>query len=261
MSTERADAVRTWQDAGIVVDAWLLLDKRDGYFATYDNTEAVRARVDAFLEWNAPLGIASLGFDFEPALHELDGLFATPFPTLGKWLLRSRNRERRSAALTFYGTLIATLRARGLHVESYQFPLLLEDRRAGGTFFQRLVGALDVPVDREVAMAYSSLLGPFGHGLVEQTAHFSKAIAVGSTGGGVDPLPALSWDELVSDLRVAAHLCRDISIFSLEGCVTHRYLDPLCDLDWGVSANVDTTQRIGASTVRLINAAVARLLG
>ena len=261
LSDERAAAVRRLVDEGIPVGAWLLLPREQGYFATYDNAHAVEARVEAVLRWTQRHGLTltSLGFDFEPDLAELDALFHHPARALAGWARRSRNRPRRERALESYRALISRLQAAGWSIETYQFPLLLEDRAAKSHFLQRFCSSLDVRVEREVLMTYSSLLGPLGPGLVEGWTRGAGAVAVGSTGGGIDPLPKLSFDELSRDLRLAARVCRDVSIFSLEGCVMHGHLPRLLNFDWSAPVSVPLGQRVGAASIRSSARALARL--
>jgi len=261
LSDERAAAVQRLTSEGIPVGAWLLLPREQGYFATHDNALAVEARVDDVLRWTERhhLSVNSLGFDFEPDLRELDALFHHPVKALAGWARRSTNRPRRQRALESYRALITRLRSAGWSVETYQFPLLLENRAADSHFFQRFSSSLDVPVEREVVMAYSSLLGPLGPGLVEGWTRAVSAVAVGSTGGGVDPLPKLSFEELSRDLRLAARVCRDVSIFSLEGCVMHGHLPRLVDFDWTAPVSVPLGQRVGAASLRKSARALARL--
>jgi hypothetical protein len=262
LSDERAEAVKELTAEGIPVGAWLLLEREHGYFATLDNVEAVEVRVAAFRAWvkQHGLGFTALGFDFEPDLRDLDQLFHRPFRTLGAWARRSFDRSRREKALGRYSALLRGLSAEGWKLESYQFPLLLDDRVSKSEFFQRLVGALDVPVEREVVMAYASLLGPLGPGLVDEWTRGAKAIAVGSTGGGIDPLPKLSFDELARDLRLAARSCDDVSIFSLAGCLEHGYLPRLVDFDWDAPVELPLSQRAGARALRATASVVARVL-
>jgi hypothetical protein len=261
LSDERAAAVQRLCGEGIPVGAWLLLPREQGYFATYDNVEAVEARVEAVLRWTArhALTLTSLGFDFEPDLRELDRLFHHPVRALAGWARRSANRPRRERALEAYRALITRLQSAGWSIETYQFPLLLEDRAAGSHFLQRFSSSLDVRVEREVVMTYSSLLGPLGPGLVEGWTRSGGAVAVGSTGGGVDPLPKLSFDELSRDLRLAARVATDVSIFSLEGCVMHGHLPRLLDFDWTAPVTVPLRQRVGAASLRTSARALARL--
>lgn len=258
LGPERARAMKALVEQGIPVGAWLLLPEHQGYFATYDNVAAVADRLEALRRWVAEhaLRLQSLGLDFEPDLRELRGFFDAPAATLATWLVRSRDLARWRSAKVAYQALIDELRAEGWSIDAYQFPFLLEDRAAQGSFLQRVVGGLDVRVDREVVMAYSSLLGPLGAGLVASWAPKARAVAVGSTGGGIDPLPKLSWEAFERDLLVAARTCPDVHVFSLEGCVEHGYLERLLHLDWTREPTVPVVQRGAATAAR----ALARLL-
>lgn len=62
-------------------------------------------------------------------------------------------------------------------------------------------------------------------------------MGVGSTGGGPDipghpEVPALDWDALARDLRLARRWCDDLLIHSLEGCVRQGFLPRLRSFDW-----------------------------
>ncbi len=86
-------------------------------------------------------------------------------------------------------------------MDTYQLPFIVDERRAGSTLLQRLVGVVDVPADREVLMLYSSFLRPHGAGALCSYGAQARSIALGSTGGGVElpgliEVPPLSWDEL-----------------------------------------------------------------
>lgn len=252
LSVERAAVLRDWHQAGVPVGAWLLLPRQQGYFATPDNVPQVEARVDAFLRWREAhhVPVASLGLDFEPALDELDALLAQPVATVAGWVRRARDEGRFVRARAHYTALVARLRGEGLRVEAYQPPMVLDDRRLGGTALSRITGAMAVSVDREVVMLYSSLYGVAGPGLVALAARECSAIGLGSTGGGVDPLPKLSWAQLERDLLVAAAVCRDLSLFSLEGCVAQGFLPRLVDFDWSRPAPGLLPQRLVASAFR-----------
>jgi len=228
LSGERAGAVKRLEAAQVPVDAWLLLPRGEGYFATLDNAPQVAARYDAFRDWSAAHGLSfgAVGLDFEPDLAELDALLAHPARQLAKWAWRARDRARLARALDAYRALAARIRADGYRLETYQVALLHADRARGGTLFQRLFGAVDLEADREVVMLYSSL---FGAGFLAAWAPSCRAIGLGSTGGGVDPLPKLSFEALARDLALARRYTQDVSIFSLEGCVEAGFLARLAD--------------------------------
>lgn len=234
LSLDRARAVRRLNEAGVPVGAWLLVSRDHGYFATVENAGIVAARAREVRAWAAreQLTFEALGLDFEPDLRELDLLHSRPVSILHGWAKKARNVSAHDAAVASYRDLVRELKAEGTTVESYQLPALVEDRRKGLSVLQRLTGSLDVPVDREVVMLYSSLMGPTGAGLVAHWAPHCTAIGLGSTGGGVDSLPKLTWGELERDLLVATAYAQDLSLFSLEGCLAQDFLPRLVDFDW-----------------------------
>ncbi len=259
VTDERAGLVRRLGDRGVPVGLWVLLPVEHGYFATHHNVEQVSGRCDEVLEWVARHGlqVETLGLDFEPDLRELQSLLERPLITSRRWATRARAASL-GPTKAAYAVLVNTLRSRGVTVESYQFPLLLEDRAASDDWWQRLTGSLDVEVNREVVMLYSSLFGALGPGLVPHFGARARAVGLGSTGGGVDPLPKLDWPTLRRDLLLAARVCDDLSIFSLEGCVEQGFLPRLAELDWDAEVSAPSTLplRMALRTTR----AVSRLI-
>jgi hypothetical protein len=134
--------------------------------------------------------------------------------------------------------LVEQIRSDGYPVESYQFPFIADERLVGSSILQRATGLVDVSVDREVWMLYSSFFRPHGAGIISSYADEAQAVALGSTGGGVDhdltaiPIQPLSWDEFARDLRLAWYYCDDLFIFSLEGCVQQGFLERLRSFEW-----------------------------
>jgi hypothetical protein len=236
------------------VTAWLLVPEADGYFATVENVERVEARYGAFRTWTErhELTWKAVGLDFEPDAKELHALFKTPLAQIGKWLIGKRTRADLKAARERYAALMTRIRRDGFHVETYQVPLLLDDRRSGKARWQTALGLIDLTADREVVMLYSSLMGPLGPGLLQAYLPECRAVGVGSTGGGLDPLPKLSWDELERDLRVVHKTCEDITIFSLEGCVEQGFMDRLVAFDWEKSVSVPMQHRLLGQAARTV---------
>ena len=66
-------------------------------------------------------------------------------PTLLPRLVDSERPQRANAA---YTALIEQIHADGYTVENYQFPLIADERRAGATLLQRLMGLADVRTAR-----------------------------------------------------------------------------------------------------------------
>jgi hypothetical protein len=237
-SDERAGVVRRLNTAGVPVVGIPLLPLAEGYYFTADNTEAAAECYRQWSAWTRQHGLVwdGVGLDIEPdarfylqIMHGAWGLV----PMLAPRLL-DRARPARSRAA--YQELVARIRADGWQVENYQFPLIADERQAGSDLLQRLA-LVDVATDREVWMLYSSFMRALGPGLIWAYGPEAAAIGVGTTGGGPDipgspQMPALSWQELARDLRLARHFCDHILIHSLEGCVWQGFLPRLRSFEW-----------------------------
>lgn len=261
LSDTRAEVVRRLNRAGVPVHGWLLVPREQGYFATHHNAPIVGQAFDAFCAWKErhQLEVSTVGLDFEPDVRELDALMAAPARTLARWFTsRSRGRALDSA-LESYRALVRRMRAQGFTVETYQFPFVVDDRRAGTRFWQRTLGVLDVEADRQVLMLYTSLMGALGPGLLEHYAPGAQAIGVGSTGGGIDPFPKLSTRALERDLRVAARHAPDVYVFSLEGLVQRTATDALISIKWDEPVPESLARRLAAGAAARVLGALARL--
>lgn len=243
LSDERARVVRALNDAEVPVTGWLLLPRDEGYFATHANADRVEAAYERFHAWTRTnaLRFQGVGLDFEPDIRELDQLMERPGRTLAQWLFRRGRGAQVAEAVVRYRALIDQVKADGFSVEAYQFPTIVDDRQRGSRFWQATLGALDVSdqpdsigagPDREVVMLYTSLLGLVGPGLLESYAPHCRSVGIGSTGGGIDPFPKLTWAELERDLVVASRFASEVFIFSLEGCLTQGFLPRLTTVEW-----------------------------
>jgi hypothetical protein len=238
-SEARAAVVRQLNAAAIPVIAIPLMPYEDGYYFTVENAPRARARYDEWKAWTAQHSLAwdSVGLDIEPEARVFEQIMSSPWglaPMLVRRLGQTKQAER---ARTLYSGLIDEMRSDGYRVENYQFPIMADERRAGSTLLQRLLGLADIRTDREVWMLYTSFMRTVGPGMVWTYGREAPAIAVGTTGGGPDipghsQMPVLSWDELARDLRLAVHWCDDIYIHSLEGCVWQGFLPRLRSFDW-----------------------------
>jgi hypothetical protein len=254
LSPRRAETVRRLNQAGIPVTAWLLLPKDQGYWFNLDNAPQAAARYAEFVTWTAEnhLQWAGVGIDIEPDIRELE-LWAKDRRRLIPLLVRRMfDFKRLRTARSNYTRLIADIHTDGYRVESYQFPVIADERLTGSTLLERLAGLVDLPVDREVWMLYSSFLRPSGVGLLCSYGPEADAIGLGSTGGGVDvgimDARPLEWDELARDLRLAWYYNEKIYLFSLEGCIRQGYLPLLKSFQWDVPILMPdaVTQRVRA---------------
>jgi len=262
LSDERAKVVRKLNKAKIPVIAWLLLPKDEGYWFNTGNYIQAAARYENFLEWaqTHKLNWAGVGLDIEPDINDFAqfkdehqvGKLATTL------LHRFRDRQRAEKARRAYQALIDQIRTDGYPVESYQIPVIAEERRAQASVLARTAGLVDVQTDREVLMLYSSFLRPNGDAVLWSYAPESDSVGVGNTGGGVDlegviDIPPLTWDEFSRDLRLCVARQKPIHIFCLEGCVAQGFLPRLLDFDWDKPIDPPA----GTTKVRAVRTAMA----
>jgi hypothetical protein len=238
--------VRRLAEAGVPTVAWLLLPSEEGYWFNLDNAAQATARYTAFLAWTREHGLrwAGVGLDIEPDLRDLTRLLSGQahrlLPSLPGRLL---NGQRVRRAREDYLALVERIRADGHRVDSYQLPFIVDERAAGSTLLQRLTGVVELPVEREVLMLYTSAVRARGAALLWSYAPEARVIALGSTGGGVElpegaELPLLSWEDLSRDLRLARRWTNELYVFSLEGCVRQGFLSRLRELDWEAPVEV-----------------------
>ena len=241
LSDARAKVVRKLNKAGIPVTAWLLLPKAEGYWFNTGNYREATARYTAFIEWTQAhkLVWAGIGLDIEMDINEFTGAMnREKAEKLAAVLFhRYRDRQRAAKAHKAYKALVDQIHADGYLVETYQFPIITEERRAQATVLGRTVGLVDVQSDREVLMLYSSFLRPNGDAVLWSYASEADSVGIGNTGGGVDikgviDIPPLTWDEFSRDLRYCVAKQKPIHIFCLEGCLEQGFLERLPDFDW-----------------------------
>ena len=238
MDPERVEVVQRLNQAGIPVIAWLLLPKEEGYWFNLRNAAQAVRQYGQFKDWTDTNGLqwARIGLDIEPDIHESPDLMNRNWRNWPHYVRRLFARREWKRGVAAYRDLVTQIHADGYLVDSYQMPMIADEREAGSTLIQRLFGLVDVRVDREVWMLYTSFERPQGAGVLASYAPTAQSIGLGSTGGGVDVEfggpPPLSWDELARDLRLAWYWCEDIHIFSLEGCVQQGFLDRLDGFVW-----------------------------
>jgi hypothetical protein len=264
-SEARAGLVKRLNKAGVPVIAWLLLPEEDGYWFNLDNHDKAAARYVDFKAWTTQHDLlwAGVGLDIEMDINDLrialsgevDQAFARRL-----WH-KFRDKPRVARAQRAYQALVDLIRADGYPVESYHLPLISDERRARSTVLQRALGLVDLQVDREVLMLYTSLLTDHGDAFLWSYAPEAGAVGVGITGGGVDLSDALdtaplTWDQFARDLRLCVMQDKPVHIFSLEGCVEQGFLARLNTFDWNQPAPVPA--RLGQ--VRGMRTTLAALL-
>ena len=240
LSDLRASAVRSLNESGVPVVAWLLLPEDQGYWFSSKNAVLARQRWTDVLAWTRTEHLCwdGIGLDAEIDMRDVE-LLAGDWRTRLRFLLsRLRAGAEMKSARSEYAKLVDELHDADYAVEHYLLPVLIDEHLAGSTLLQALTGIVDMPADRHVPMLYTSLFRKIGGpGVLWSYGDDAKSIAVGSTGGGVtvagfDQIRPLDWDAFRRDLLLARRFSDDLFVFSLEGCIEQRFLDRLPEFDW-----------------------------
>lgn len=237
LSAGRAEVVQLLNRHEIPVTAWLLLPQEKGYWFNIDNVSDAAAFYGSFRNWTDAhqLKWDHIGLDIEPDIRFMESLSANPLKSIAAVVRQYRPKAPFRQAVSQYQDLVAAIHSDGYRVETYQFPLIRDERLARSQILGRSLGLVDLAVNREVYMLYSSFYPDWGEGILWSYARHAQAVAVGITGGGIvmenlaSP-DALTWEQLVRDLSIASHFTRHVYVFSLEGCVQHGYLKRLAEL-------------------------------
>lgn len=241
LSEARAKVVQRLNKAGVPVIAWLLLPEEEGYWFNIENYEQAAARYNTFKAWTDQYDLkwAGIGLDIEPNINDIRSLTREEEvnPVLARTLQRFQNKKQVLIAQRAYQALVGLIHADGYQVESYQLPLIVEERKAKATVIQRIFGLVNIDVDREVLILYSSFMRPHGASVLLSYSSDADSIGVGSTGGGVNiesmvDFEPLTWEEFSRDLRLCVTQGKPIHIFSLEGCVEQGFLSKLHTFKW-----------------------------
>ncbi|GAP11186.1 hypothetical protein BECAL_02372 [Bellilinea caldifistulae] len=267
-SDERAQVVCRMNEAGIPVTAWLLLPEEQGYWFNLDNAPLAVQRYADFKAWSEKKGLKwqRIGLDIEPDFRLITALKEGVFPFFKVLFLTLKRRKKLfSTARKMYEQLIEQIHADGYEVEAYQLPPVLEERRTRSSVLQRWLGILDLAVDREILMLYSSFSRPWGDAMLLSYGKDAQYVAIGSTGGGVDlegvaDTRPLDWQEFSRDLLIAGLLKPEVAVFSLEGCVHQGFLERLEKFDWQQSIQVERKKYVIVQQVRQLLAAKLWLL-
>ncbi len=249
LSQERAEIVAKLNSRGIPVVAWLLLPKEKGYWFCSRNAEDAYERYQHFKKWTSVNSLKwdGIGIDIEPDIRnrEYDNPSITSFVLIFlKNMITGRKNIR--DAQKRYDYLIKEMKNDDYLVESYLMPFVLDDRKVGSTTLQSLAGIINMHVDREVPMLYTSrfpmrtpaILKSYLHDatrLSNNTDTNGTAVAIGCTGGGINgDMHPLSREEFLRDLGLTSNHISHIYIFSLEGCINHQedLITTLIDHNW-----------------------------
>ncbi len=237
LSPERAEGVRRLNDAGIPVVAGLSLPGDEGYYMNADNAAEADARFTAFQQWTEQYGLhwSAVGLDIEPDIRKFDELQSHRLRLAGQLIAGYFEFGRVRRAKEAYTALIRRIQAQGYKVYTFQLPLIVADRRAHSTLFERLLGIVDVRGDDEAVMIFSGFNRSVGAAMIWALGPDTQSITIGC--GTLNGTP-LSWDEFSRDVIVAGHFSKIVGVYNLEGCTQLGYLSRLETMDWRESVTL-----------------------
>jgi hypothetical protein len=259
LSPQRAEMVRRLNDAGIPVVAGLSLPGDQGYYLNAANTLEAEARFTAFQQWTTQFGLrwSGVGLDIEPDIRDFEDLRGHRLRLAARLMVRYFEFGRVSRASQACGALIRRIQSQGYKVYTFQLPLIVAERRAHSTLFERLLGIVDVRGDDEAVMIFSGFNRSIGAAMIWALGPDAQSIAVAC---GVLNGNRLSWDEFTRDLIVAGHFSRMIGVYNLEGCAQLGYLSRLQSMDWGQSVTIPAAAVRRAERIRAISGVAIWLL-
>jgi hypothetical protein len=180
----RAQIVRTLNQAGVPITAWLAFPTERGYYFNAGNASKAAQRFVEFENWTAAndLHWAGVGLDIEPDIREFAALrHGSKWRLVATLIRRYFEVGRVQRARQSYAELIREIQAKGYPVQTYHFPFLADERQMHSTLLERLSGIVDVRGNLEVLMIYSSFNHALDSGLIWAYGPDAQAIAVGST--------------------------------------------------------------------------------
>lgn len=260
LSEKRARVIQDLNLAGIPVTAWLLLPKDQGYWFNLDNASQAAARYEQFKTWTREYGLhwAHIGLDIEPDFRTMKLITTNHLAAMQRLIRQYADRERLARGTQAYHALIEQIHQDGYTVETYQIPLVIDERMAHSKLVQRLAGLVDLPeADHEILMLYSSFTRPWGQGILWSYGPFAQSIGLGITGKGMEQETALevrpmNWTELETDLLLARRHSNNLYIFSLEGCAQQDFLPLLRKFSWDKPVEVPYTAARQAENMRAV---------
>ena len=264
LTQERASVIRQLNEAGISVVAWLLLPEDQGYWFHSRNSEAAFRRYDETKKWikENNLQIKGIGIDLEIDMNDVTLFKSSPWKMVLTFYKRLYDKTALEEGTKKYNELVNLIQSDGYRVESYYIPFIKDEVSIKRMSLQRMTGIIDIHTEMEIPMLYSSFMGnPDGLLKIYGKDVHAGSVALGSTGGGVDPtFPTLTYDNLVHDLNVASEFADELHIFSLEGCIEKGYLKQLTDYKPDHSAAKDLSQERKVKTIQKIVRIISFLL-
>lgn len=256
LSEERAALVERLNAAAVPVVASLTLPPEEGYYINAGNAPETLERFREFDRWSGAHNLRwqAVGLDIEPNLSEFGALANQKLQlvrlALDRWFDWQGVRRARDS----YSDLIREMQSRGYSVQTYQFPLIADERDAHSTFLERVFQLVDVRGNDEALMVYTSFHHSIGTALVWEYGQQAQTVILGITQSSGDPaidarFPALNWQEFSQELIVARHFSSLIGVYNLQGAVQQGFITKLMTMNW--DAPVVISPQSIAATIRV----------
>jgi hypothetical protein len=236
LTPERAEIIRRLNENEITVIAWLLLPKEEGYWFHAGNWERASERYDEVINWAKENQVIfnGIGIDIEIDYQDAALFKNNKLKLLKKVVGSLYNKQDYEYSKNRYNKLIERIRTDGYLVESYYVPFVKDETEKGRTALQQATGIMDLTTDKDIPMLYTSFIGnPYGLLKLGAIDKNLKYVAIGSTGGGIDPsLPSMTWEDLSYDLRLVSKTVDEVHIFCLEASVEKGFIPKLINFDF-----------------------------
>jgi hypothetical protein len=256
-SPARTQLAQRLNAAGIPIHAVITLPADQGLYANAGNAPQVLAKFTAFDQWTIEnhLKWQAVGLDIEPNLSEFAAARDHKWQLVGLFLRRAFDAQRVVRAREEYSSIIRQMQSRGYFVETYQFPLIADERRAHSTVLDRLLGLVDVRGNDEALMVYTSFNHKLDSAMIWEYGSDAQAIAVGSTASSGDAatdaaFPPLDWEQFSHDVIVARHFSRTIGVYDLEGSIKQGFIARLKTVNWNEPVVIPSQALISAARLR-----------
>jgi hypothetical protein len=235
-SPECTGTITKLNKAGIPVIAWLLLPEEEGYWFNMNNGEKAAKRYEDFKLWTAlnNLKWKGIGIDLELDFNDAKMIVRHPLKLAWKAYKRLYDNHSLEAGSAIYKMLTYKIQSDGYYLESYVIPMIYDERIAGTTSFQKLLGLIDIQTPNEIPMLYTSAMG--NASIIPSYHQEGQPIALGITGGGVvieGVQPKFyKLEELQRDLLISNQYTNEVIIFCLEASRSNGWLQEIQSVDY-----------------------------
>jgi hypothetical protein len=250
-SPEFTSTIIKLNEAGIPVIAWLLLPEEDGYWFNMKNGEKAKSRYEDFKKWTATNNLKwrGVGIDLELDFNDAKLMVKHPLKIAWKAYKRLYDNKSLGEGRSIYNSLTDRIQADGYYLESYVISMIYDERIAGTTSFQKLLGLIDIKTPNEIPMLYTSVMG--NPSILSAYNQKGQPIALGIVGGGVviegiQP-KRLLWEELERDLLLSNQYSNEVIIFCLEATKSNGWMSNIANVNF-TQTPADLKAEIAQST-------------